>query len=76
MGRLCDRVVAALTRSLAREPEENLRRGMPFPRSWDPYFTSYMTLAEVYRYPTLHFEHHRRQLTLPGGNAGGGSAER
>jgi hypothetical protein len=37
---------------------------MPFPTSWDPYFTSYMTLAEVYRYPTRHFEHHRRQLTL------------
>jgi hypothetical protein len=23
-----------------------------------------MTLADVYRYPTQHFEHHRRQLTL------------
>ena len=68
MGGLCDRVVAALRRSLEREPEENLRRGMPFPTSWDPYFTSYMTLAEVYRYPNLHFEHHRRQLTLPGGD--------
>jgi hypothetical protein len=70
MAGLCDRVVAALRRSLEREPEENLPRGMPFPTSWDPYFTSYMTLAEVYRYPTLHFEHHRRQLTLPGGDAG------
>jgi hypothetical protein len=67
MGRLCDRVVAALRRSLEREPEANLRRGMPFPTSWDPYFTSYMTLADVYRYPTLHFEHHRRQLTLTDG---------
>jgi hypothetical protein len=66
MGGLCDRVVAALCRSLEREPEENLRRGMPFPTSWDPYFTSYMTLADVYRYPSLHFEHHQRQLTLGG----------
>ena len=68
MGRLCDRVIAHLRRSLEREPEANLRRGMPFPTSWDPYFTSYMTLAEVYRYPNLHFEHHRRQLTLPDGD--------
>jgi hypothetical protein len=71
MGRLADRTIAALLRHLGREPEASLRRGMPFPTSWDPYFTSYMTLAEVYRYPTQHFEHHRRQLTLaralPGG---------
>jgi len=73
MGGLGDRVVAALRRSLEREPEENLGRGMPFPTSWDPYFTSYMTLAEVYRYPNLHFEHHRRQLTLPGGNSSEGA---
>jgi hypothetical protein len=25
-----------------------------------------MTLADVYRYPSRHFEHHRRQLTLHG----------
>jgi hypothetical protein len=64
MGWLCDRTIAALQRRLAREPETALRRGMPFPPSWDPYFLPYMTLAEVYRYPNQHFEHHRRQLTL------------
>jgi hypothetical protein len=65
MGRLADRTIAALQRSLAREPEAALHRGMPFPSGWDPYF-GYLTLAEVYRYATRHFEHHRRQLTLPG----------
>jgi len=64
MGSLADRTVAALQRRLAREPESALHRGMPFPPGWDPYF-GYLTLAEVYRYPTRHFEHHRRQLTLP-----------
>jgi hypothetical protein len=64
MGWLCDRTIAALQRRLAREPETALRRGMPFPTSWDPYFRPYMTLAEVYRYPNQHFDHHRRQLTL------------
>jgi hypothetical protein len=26
-----------------------------------------MTLTDVYRYATLHFEHHRQQLTLDAG---------
>lgn len=69
MGGLCDRVVAALCRSLDRRSARSLERGMPFPTSWDPYFTKCMTLADVYRYPSLHFEHHRRQLTLSAGGA-------
>lgn len=64
MGRVCDRTIAALVASLEREPEERLARGMPFPTSWDPYFTAFMTLEEVYRYPVLHYRHHRAQLTL------------
>jgi hypothetical protein len=64
MGRLCDRTVAALIAALARESEPMLARGMPFPVRWDPYFTSFMTLESVYRYPVLHYRHHRDQLTL------------
>jgi hypothetical protein len=64
MGPLADRTVAALQRRLIRESEAALHRGMPFPPGWDPHF-GYLTLAEVYRYPTRHFEHHYRQLTLP-----------
>ena len=51
-------------RQLESEPEERLHRGMPFPTTWDPYFRTFMTLADVYAYPVLHFEHHRHQLTL------------
>jgi hypothetical protein len=65
-GRLCDRTIAALLRRLDRESEAALRRGMPFPTHWDPYFTDYMTLEAVFRYPTRRFEHHHRQLTLRG----------
>ena len=61
MGRVCDRAIAALQRSLAREREADLDGGMAYPTSWDPYFQAYMTLADIYRYPTLHFEHHRAQ---------------
>lgn len=67
MGPLLDRTIAALQRRLEREPEERLHRGMPFPTAWDPYFTAFMTVTEVYRYPTRHFEHHRRQLRLTDG---------
>jgi hypothetical protein len=64
LERLADRTIAGLQRSLAREPEAGLRRGMAFPVSWDPYFERFMALSDVYRFPVRHFEHHRRQLTL------------
>jgi hypothetical protein len=31
---------------------------------WDPVFTDRMSLAEVYHYGTVPFDHHRAQLTL------------
>ena len=64
MVRLMDHVVGRLQSSLDRTPESALRRGMHFPVGWDPYFSDYMTLRDVYHYPTQHYEHHRRQLTL------------
>jgi hypothetical protein len=65
LERTMDRVTASLARSLDRQSEKNLARGMHFPVGWDPYFRDYMTVAEVYHYATQHYEHHRRQLTLP-----------
>ncbi|MBC2644893.1 MULTISPECIES: DinB family protein [unclassified Rhodococcus (in: high G+C Gram-positive bacteria)] len=64
MGRQCDRVIARLQRSLARESETDLQRSMDFPVRWDPFFTESMTLEQVYRYPGKHFDFHRAQLTL------------
>jgi hypothetical protein len=64
MGAKFDRVIAALERHLEREPDGALRRGMRYPTSWDPFFTGYMTLYDLYRYPTKHFDFHSRQLTL------------
>ncbi len=61
-----DRVTGALRRHLSRESDAALGRGMHFPTRWDPYFTDYMSLADVYRYPAVHFRHHRQQLTLTG----------
>jgi hypothetical protein len=66
---LGERVIAGLQRSLQRESDAALRRGMPLPTRWDPYFRDWMSMADVYRYATTHFEHHRRQLTLGGSAA-------
>jgi len=64
MGHWMNRVITSLRRHLDRETEQSLQRSMPFPTRWDPYFTEAMTLRDVYHYPTLHFAHHRRQLTV------------
>jgi hypothetical protein len=64
MIRVLDRVIAATQKRLQRESESALRRGMHYPTTWDPFFTDYMTLADIYRYPTRHFRYHQRQLTL------------
>jgi hypothetical protein len=64
MGAKFDQVIVALERHLERERGSALRRGIHFPTSWDPFFTSYMTRYDLYRYPTQHFDFHRRQLTL------------
>ena len=61
---LFDHVVAALHRRLDAESNAELARGMHYPSRWDPFFHDYMTLADLYRFPTRHFDFHREQLTL------------
>jgi hypothetical protein len=51
-------------RNLSREDEASLRRWMPFPTRWDPFFTTHMTVSDVYAYPTRHFDFHATQLSL------------
>jgi hypothetical protein len=64
MERLMDVVIGRLQRSVLSASEASLDRGMHFPAGWDPYFNDYMTLRDVYHYPSQHYDHHRRQLTL------------
>ena len=62
-----DRLLAALHRSVdatTTTTTTSPARGMHYPTRWDPFFTGYMTLADLYRYPTRHYDFHRRQLTL------------
>jgi len=65
MGGQFDRVVVSLQRHLRRGSANSLALSMRFPTRWNPFFTSTMTLAEVYHYPTQHFDFHRRQLSRP-----------
>jgi len=64
MAAMFDHVIAKLHQRLEAETEADLGRGMHYPTRWDPFFKDYMTLADVYRFPTQHFDFHRRQLTL------------
>jgi hypothetical protein len=63
MASLMDSTIEHLRGRLARESERTLTLAMHFPVGWDPYFKDVMTVADVYRYPTQHYDHHRRQLT-------------
>ncbi|MFI0966540.1 DinB family protein [Streptomyces sp. NPDC021080] len=64
MGRVFDRVIADLHHRLDAERESDLALSMHYPTRWDPFFRDVMTIADLYRYPTEHFDFHRRQLAL------------
>ncbi|MFE0450888.1 DinB family protein [Streptomyces sp. NPDC058914] len=64
MGSAFDRVIADLHRRLDDERESDLALAMHYPTRWDPFFRDVMTISDLYRYPTQHFDFHRRQLTL------------
>lgn len=63
MGPKLDRVIASLTTKLDRATDASLQRGMYYPTRWDPFFKEYMTLADIFHYPTQHFDFHLKQLT-------------
>ncbi len=69
MTPVLNHVITTLQQHLERETETTLRRGMHYPVTWDPFFASHMTLADLYRYPTRHFRFHQRQLTPSPGPA-------
>ncbi|MET9835806.1 DinB family protein [Streptomyces sp. NPDC006385] len=64
MAAMLDRITGTLERRLTAEADAGLARGMHYPVRWDPFFKDFMTLADIYRYPTQHFDFHHRQLTL------------
>lgn len=63
MGTVMHKTIDRLRGGLARESDRTLALAMHFPVGWDPYFKDVMTVADLYHYPTQHYDHHRRQLT-------------
>jgi hypothetical protein len=59
-----DRITMTLERRLRAETSARLGTGMHYPVRWDPFFKDFMTLADIYHFPTQHFDFHQRQLTL------------
>jgi len=59
-----DRTIDRLHRHLDADSDVALARRMHFPVGWDPFFRETMTLEQVYRYGTQHYDFHRAQLTL------------
>ena len=59
-----DQVTLALEQQLRAKTPVQLHAGMHYPTRWDPFFKDFMTLADLYHYPTQHFDFHQRQLTL------------
>ena len=64
LTRQLDRTIDRVHRRLDAESEAALARRMDFPVGWDSFFRDTMTLEEVYRYGTQHYDFHRAQLTL------------
>jgi hypothetical protein len=56
--RTFDLVYALIVRLLQLLPEAELKRGMHYPTQWDPLFSDYMTLAEIFQFPMKHFYFH------------------
>jgi DinB superfamily len=64
LTRQLDRTIDRLHVRLDAETDAALAWRMHFPVGWDPLFRDTMTLEEVYRYGTQHYDLHRAQLTL------------
>jgi|SRR3954447_242953 hypothetical protein len=63
MAGLLDRTTGVLQTRLGTETDASLALAMHFPPAWDPYFQPTMTVLDLYHYGTLHFDHHRHQLS-------------
>jgi hypothetical protein len=57
-----DTVYALIVGLLRLLPESELRRGMHYPTRWDSLFRDYMTMAEIFRFPMVHFYFHLSQI--------------
>jgi hypothetical protein len=53
---------ARIVKRVQALPEAAMQRGMYYPAQWDPLLRDYMTLAEILRFPMIHFYFHIDQI--------------
>jgi hypothetical protein len=64
LGRQYDRVHRAILKKIDSVGPDEWTRGMHYPTRWDPRFDDYMNFERLFRYPMIHFRHHRAQLRI------------
>jgi len=64
IGRKYDRVHFSILRKLNSIREDDWQKGMFFPIKWDPLFSEYMTVENVFHYMIRHFNYHLNQLSF------------
>lgn len=62
VGKKYDRAYVKIVRMLKSSTETDLAAGMYYPKSWDPLFGSYVTLEELFHYPSAHLLSHLKQM--------------
>ena len=62
LGRRYGRAHLKIVRMLNSSTETDLAAGMYYPKSWDPLFGSYVTLEELFHYPSAHLLSHLKQV--------------
>jgi hypothetical protein len=59
-----ERQHASIMKMVASTRDQDWELGMEYPSRWEPLFGHYMTLEDVFRYPTIHFAFHVDQLAI------------
>ena len=62
VGKKYGRAYVKIVRMLKSSTDTDLAAGMYYPKRWDPLFGSYVTLEELFHYPSAHLLSHLEQV--------------
>lgn len=62
LGKKFDSVLDAIVKRLDRTEGQEWESGMYAPIKWEPRFAEYMKIEDFFRYPVVHFRHHKTQF--------------
>ena len=58
-----DRTYRRILKLLGSISQDEWQLGMYYPTEWDPLFSEYMTLDDLFHFPTNHYQYHLEQIT-------------